>query len=102
MYKSIYYNEKHCNTCNMFIQQEQVIAELKEYTRAEPLPSDSKKVEMAIEYLSVLKLFFEQGLLGDKVRVFDPCGTTMQRMERGFNFYSNWMNELISKGYWLL
>ena len=53
---------------------------------------------MVIEYLSALNLFFEQGLLGDKVRVFDPCGTTMQRMECGLNFYSNWMDELILKG----
>ena len=82
-------------------QQEQVLAELKEYARKEPRPHDCKKVEMVIEYLSALNLFFEQGLLGEKVRVFDPCGKTIQRMERGFQFFSHWMEELISQGEYL-
>lgn len=80
------------------MQQDEVIAELKEYARTEPIPRDSKKVEQVIEYLSALNLFFEQGLLGDKVRVFDPSGRTIQRMERGFQFYSKWMDQLIQKG----
>jgi len=80
------------------LQQEQVLAELKEYARKEPRPHDYKKVEKTIDYLSALNLFFEQGLLGEKVRVFEPSGRTIQRIECAFQFISQWMEELISQG----
>lgn len=75
-----------------------MIAELKEYARAVPKPHDCKKVEKLIEYLGALNQFFEQGLLGEKVRVFDPCGKTIHRMECGFKFFCEWIEELISQG----
>lgn len=84
------------------LQQEQVLAELKEYARKEPRPHDYRKVEKTIDYLSALNLFFEHGLLGEKVRVFEPSGRTIQRMERGFQFFSQWMEEHISQGVYIL
>ena len=53
----------------------------------EKKPDDYQKVEMVIAYLGALNQFFEQGLVGNKVRVFDAAGNTMQRMERGFKFF---------------
>ena len=55
-------------------------------------------MEKVIQYLGTLNQFFEQGLLGEKVRVFDTCGKTIQRMECGFKFFCEWIEELISQG----
>ena len=96
MVSSVQYNDKkYACTYNI---AEQVIAELKEYARADPKPHDYKKVEKVMEYLGALNQFFERGLLGEKVRVFDACGKTIQRMECGFNFFCEWIEELISQG----
>ena len=79
-------------------QQDEVLAEQKEYARMEKKPDDHQKVEMVIAYLGALNQFFEQGLVGNKVRVFDAAGSTMQRMERGFKFFCGWIDELIAQG----
>lgn len=69
-----------------------------EYARADPKPDDPAAVEKVISYLEAMNSFFEMGLLGTKVRVFDPEGKTLQRMEKGFTFFRQWIEDLFSKG----
>ena len=71
-------------------QQDEVLAELREYARGQPLPDDSASVELVIAYLSSLNNLFERSILGRSVRVFDPHGSTMQRMESGYQFFVQW------------
>ena len=74
------------------LQQDEVLAELKEYARSDPKPQDAQEVELVISYLEALNNIFERSILGNKVRVFDANGTTLQRME-GFTFFSKWAKE---------
>ena len=77
----------------MNLQQDEVLAELKEYARSDPKPQDAQAVELVISYLDALNRIFERSLLGKKVQVFDANGTTLQRMEEGFKFFSKWAKE---------
>ena len=47
-------------------------------------------MEFVIDYLSSLNNLFERSLLGQKVRVFDPHGTTIQRMDTAYQFFVQW------------
>ena len=78
-----------------FFQQDEVLAELREYARSDPKPEDAPTVELVIAYLEALNKLFERSLLGRKVRVFNAKGTTIQRMEEGFEFFANWAKEKI-------
>ena len=77
----------------MNLQQDEVLAELKEYARSDPKPQDAQAVELVMSYLEALNKIFERSILGKKVRVFDANGTTLQRMEEGFMFFSKWAKE---------
>ena len=46
-----------------------------------------------MSYLEALNKIFERSILGKKVWVFDANGTTLQRMEEGFMFFSKWAKE---------
>lgn len=70
----------------MNLQQDEVLAELKDYARSDPKPQDAQAVELVISYLDALNKIF---ILGKKVCVFDANGTTLQRMEQGFEFFSS-------------
>ena len=65
-------------------QQDGVIAELKEYAEGDPAPQDAASVKKTILYLSALNNLFERSLLGQKVRIFNAEGLTIQRMEKAF------------------
>lgn len=69
-----------------------------EYARSKPNPGDAAAVEKVICYLQALNKFFERGLLGNKVRVFCSDGSTLQRMDEGFSFFKQWIEDLISQG----
>ena len=69
------------------------MAELREYARASEKPLDSNSVEFVISYLEALNKLFEKSIIGQKVRVFDVEGTTIQRMSEGFKFFADWANE---------
>ena len=73
-----------------YIQQDEVLAELCEYARSQPPPADASSIELTIDYLSALNKLFERSLLGNKVLVFDPHGSAMQRMECGYQFFVQW------------
>lgn len=72
------------------MQQDEVIAELKEYAESKPAPQDAASVKQTILYLSALNNLFERSLLGQKVRVFNAEGSTIQRMEKAFQFFASW------------
>ena len=55
-------------------------------------------METVIEYLQALNNLFELALLGNHVRIFKLEGTTLQRMEKGFNFFKKWCEDAISQG----
>ena len=48
---------------------------------------------MVISYLEALNGLFEKSILGQRVRVFNSSGSTIQRMEISFNFFAEWAKE---------
>ena len=48
---------------------------------------------MVISYLETLNGVFEKSILGQRVRVFDSSGSTIQRMEISLNFFAEWAKE---------
>lgn len=61
----------------LVIWQDEVIAELKEYSEGDPAPQDAASVKKTILYLSALNNLLEHSLLGQKVRVFNAEGLTI-------------------------
>ena len=55
----------------IYIQQDEVLAELREYVNNNPQASDAPAVTHTIAYLGALNKIFEKSLLGVKVRVFE-------------------------------
>ena len=51
-----------------------------------PGPNNVASVETVVEYLQALDNFFELALLGRQVRIFKVEGTTLQRMQSGFDY----------------
>ena len=82
-----------CNTCLLLLQQDEVLSELKEYARSDPKPDDASSVELTIAYLEALNGLFEKSILGQRVRIFDSSGSTIQRMASSFNFFAQWAKE---------
>ena len=80
-------------TCLLLLQQDEVLSELKEYARSDPKPDDAPSVELTIAYLEALNGLFEKSILGQRVRIFDSSGSTIQRMESSFNFFTQWAKE---------
>lgn len=74
-------------------QQDEVLAELREYAYSADCSSDCESVKLAITYLEALNKLFEKSILGQRVRVFDVNGTTIQRMREGFKFFADWAEE---------
>ena len=56
------------------------------------------EVLATVKYLSALNSIFEQTLLGSSVCVFDSSGTTIQRLDEGFEYFEEWAAELIDSG----
>lgn len=46
------------------LQQDEVLAELKEYARSDPKPQDAQAVELVVSYLEALNKIFERSILG--------------------------------------
>ena len=67
-----------------------MLAELREHARQQPPADDDSSVELVIDYLSSLNNLFERSILGRHVRIFDPHGSTSQRMDCGYQFFMQW------------
>ena len=74
-------------------QQNEVLAELKEYAQAKDKPPDNNAVELTISYLEALNKIFKKGHIGKHVRVFNSNGSTIRRMGEGFKFFVDWANK---------
>lgn len=79
------------------LQQEHVIAELKEYATSSPSPSDSKEVLCVVRYLEACNKLFERGLLGN-VSIYTFPNPILNNMERGYRFFTEWLELLLKKG----
>ena len=92
--RSCKYIKYHCFeivlTQCVYLQQDEVLAGLKEYVCGIPVPRDAPKVELTIRYLTALNNLFERSLLGKHVRVFEVQGSTIQRMQSGYQFFVDW------------
>lgn len=59
-----------------------------------PIPEDAESVKLVIAYLQALNNIFEKSILGKRVRVFSAEGTTMKRIDEGFQFFDTWAKEI--------
>ncbi len=75
------------------LQQDEVLAELREYARTCPVPNDAPTVELVICYLTALNNLFEKSILGKHVRIYTAQGTAIQRMESAYQFFVDWAKE---------
>ena len=82
-------------------QQEYVITELKEYATAVPAPADAKQVLLVVDYLEACNKLFERGLLGH-VRISTYPNQILSNMEKGYSYFTNWLNSLLKEGQTLL
>ena len=85
----------HCSGIFLFmhIQQDEVLAELKEYVHNNPKAPDASAVIHTIAYLEALNKILERSFLGVKVKVFEANGYTMQRINEGYQFFTRWARE---------
>ena len=81
----------------IYIQQDEVLAELREYVHNNPKASDAPAVTHTIAYLEALNKIFEKSMLGVKVQVFEPNGSTLQRIDEGYQFFVRWAEEIKSR-----
>ena len=63
------------------------MAELREYVHNNPKASDVPAVIHTIAYLEALNKIFE------RVRVFEANGSTLQRINKGYQFFVKWAKE---------
>ena len=59
-----------------------------------PTPEDAESVKLVIAYLQALNNIFEKSILGKRVRVFSAEGTTIKRIDEGFQFFDTWAKEI--------
>ena len=71
----------------IYIQQDEVLVRLREYVHNNPKASDAPAVTHTIAYLEALNNIFERSMLGVKVRVFKANGSTLQRIDEGYQFF---------------
>jgi len=71
---------------------------LVEHVHYSPGPDNVTRVETVVEYLQALNSYFELGLLGCQVRIFEVEGTAMQRMQSGFDFFMKWCEDAFTEG----
>ena len=74
------------------------MSDLLEYAKMDPPPEDSCEVLATESYLRALNNIFERTLLGKKTRIFQPDGSSMQRLEKGFSYFLEWADELVING----
>lgn len=79
------------------LQQEHVISELKEYVSSTPTPPYAANVALTIEYLEACNQLFERGILGH-VRIWSGDSVILQNMEKGYKFFSSWLDGLLTEG----
>lgn len=67
-------------------QQEQVLSELFQYVKQQPLPVDAAQVECTLKYLEACSKIFENGLLSHN-RVIDTNSNILKNIREGYDFF---------------
>ena len=75
-----------------------MLAELQEYASQHPSPFDAKSTMEVVSYLTACNQLFERGILGKKVFIKSANSPILTNIERGFNFFSRWLDVELSKG----
>ena len=74
-----------------------MLGELYWYVNQTPPPNDAPEVSETLAYLKACNLLFEQGFLShDCIRSMD-CDT-MKNINKGFEYFSGWLNSILDKG----
>ena len=80
---------------NLFMQQNQVIAELSEYEEGNP--PDKENVSKTIEYLAGCRDLFEKGILSHE-KIADEHSPVMQNMFNSYSFFVGWADYAWEQG----
>lgn len=83
---------------NFPLQQEHVLSELQEYASEDPRPSDSNSVLEVVAYLTACNQLFERGILGKRVFIRSADCPILDNMDKGFKYFSDWLDVELSKG----
>ena len=75
-----------------------MLSELLEFASMDPTPPEINSILATEGYLRGLNDIFERTLLGRRTRIFQPEGTAMQHLQKGFSFFKEWAEELIESG----
>ena len=81
----------------IYMQQEHVIAELKEYMNSTPTPHDATSIGLTIKYLEACNQMFERGILAH-VRIWSGDSQILANMEKGYDFFCSWVDSLLARG----
>ena len=74
-----------------------MLGEIYWYVNQTPPPNDAPEVSETLAYLKACNLLFEQGFLShDRIRSMD-CDT-MKNINKGFEYFSGWLNSILDKG----
>ena len=79
-------------------QQEHVLAELEEYACGTPAPCDSESVLQTVAFLKACNALFERGILGKRVFIKHMESPIIASMDRGYQFFVQWLNEKLDEG----
>ena len=74
------------------IQQDHLIAEIEKYGSP-----NSASDRMTLQYLKAMNLLFERGLLCAE-HIATTEAAALQRIEKGFKFFSDWKDDVIAHG----
>ena len=77
------------------MQQDEVLSELLEYAKIDPPPQDSLEVLATEGYLRALNNIYAPW---KETCIFQPGGTGMQRLDKGFSYFQEWAQELVDSG----
>ena len=79
------------------MQQKDVLTELYSYISSDPKPPGMKETECTLKYLEACNLLFEKGFLSHN-KVSSHERQVLLNVKAGYNFFSNWLDEVYRKG----
>lgn len=82
-------------------QQEQALAELSDYIAKSTgqHQQDALCADATWRYLESCHHMFERGIMNKNISLHIPDGSIVKQMEKGQEFFTSWLNALLSTGY---
>ena len=74
-----------------------MISEFREYSTSVPPPPYADNIALTIQYLEACNQMFERGILAH-VRIWSGDSTILKNMEKGYNFFTSWLDGLLETG----